>query len=184
MGGAPLQHRCQPKDYLAEYARVWNTVEGNTTFYSLPASETVERWHDAVPPEFRFSFKLPKSITHRRSLEGAESETATFLDRMAPHKKPDLPVRPVALGTHPVLRLVCHPADEVNEPWFELWRDVLAGWTSEGRRPHVFVHCPNDFHSPRLARRLHEVLASAAEVGEVPSWPGEERPAEEQLSLF
>jgi hypothetical protein len=32
---------------LASYAQVFNTVEGNTTFYRTPDANTVERWRDA-----------------------------------------------------------------------------------------------------------------------------------------
>lgn len=50
---------------LASYARVFNTVEGNTTFYQVPDADTVKRWRDAVDgTDFRFCFKLPREVTH------------------------------------------------------------------------------------------------------------------------
>lgn len=76
--------RTKTRDYLQEYATVFNTVEGNTTFYSTPAAETVLRWREATPATFRFCFKLPQEITHRAALQGAGRETTTFLSRMAP----------------------------------------------------------------------------------------------------
>ena len=51
-------------DFLARYAEVFNTVEGNTTFYALRRKDTVARWKDESPDEFRFCFKFPKKITH------------------------------------------------------------------------------------------------------------------------
>ena len=33
---------------LAHYARVFNTVEGNTTFYRVPDAQSVARWNAAV----------------------------------------------------------------------------------------------------------------------------------------
>ena len=52
---------------LASYAAVFNTVEGNTTFYRIPDDETVRRWRKAVSgTSFRFCFKLPKDVTHER----------------------------------------------------------------------------------------------------------------------
>ena len=74
----------RPKDFLEQYARVFNTVEGNTTFYSLPSEESVLRWRRAAPSWFRFCFKFPREITHRRMLENADQTTRDFLDRMAP----------------------------------------------------------------------------------------------------
>ena len=74
----------KPRDYLAQYASVFGTVEGNTTFYSLPSADAVARWRDSTPPDFRFSFKLPRRVTHELGLEHAGDATYEFLDRLAP----------------------------------------------------------------------------------------------------
>ncbi|MDY7093931.1 MAG: DUF72 domain-containing protein [Acidobacteriota bacterium] len=74
----------RPADFLRQYARVFNTVEGNTTFYSVPTAETVERWREATPASFRFCFKFPQRITHELRLRGAGRETTEFLRRMTP----------------------------------------------------------------------------------------------------
>lgn len=52
------------KSYLLRYSRVFNSVEGNTTFYALPSESTVSSWREQVEPGFRFCFKLPREITH------------------------------------------------------------------------------------------------------------------------
>lgn len=49
---------------LQYYARYFNSVEGNTTFYALPSQSTLNKWQAAVPAEFRFTFKLHQDITH------------------------------------------------------------------------------------------------------------------------
>lgn len=69
-------------DFLARYAEVFNTVEGNTTFYALPAAETVARWRAQVPPEFRFCFKFPRAVTHEKILIDAGAEVAEFFRRV------------------------------------------------------------------------------------------------------
>ena len=74
----------RPTEFLERYARVFNTVEGNTTFYALPAVETVARWRDQVPDGFRFCFKFPRTITHDKLLVDCAGEVATFLERVAP----------------------------------------------------------------------------------------------------
>ncbi|CAN5779916.1 DUF72 domain-containing protein [soil metagenome] len=71
-------------DFLARYAEVFNTVEGNTTFYALPTHDIVARWNDSVPAEFRFCFKFPRTITHDQLLVDCSAEVTTFLDRLAP----------------------------------------------------------------------------------------------------
>jgi uncharacterized protein YecE (DUF72 family) len=70
------------KDFLAAYSRRLNTVEGNTTFYALPDASTVQRWRDETPTGFRFCFKVPQEISHRRRLVNAEDITADFIDRL------------------------------------------------------------------------------------------------------
>ena len=70
------------KDFLAAYSRRLNTVEGNTTFYALPDANTVQHWRDETPAGFRFCFKVPQEISHRRRLVNAEDITVDFIDRL------------------------------------------------------------------------------------------------------
>ena len=74
----------RPAEHLAHYARVFNTVEGNTTFYASPTPETVRRWADAVPPQFRFSFKFPKEISHQSDLVSAGKQVTDFITLLGP----------------------------------------------------------------------------------------------------
>jgi uncharacterized protein YecE (DUF72 family) len=74
----------RPTELLERYARVFNTVEGNTTFYALPTRETVARWRDQVPDEFRFCFKFPRMVTHDKLLVDCADAVAEFIDRIAP----------------------------------------------------------------------------------------------------
>ncbi|MEN1729205.1 MAG: DUF72 domain-containing protein [Pseudomonadota bacterium] len=67
----------------AEYAKVFNTVEGNTTFYRIPTPQLVDQWRDAVAGTyFRFSFKLPRTVTH--DSRPALDDLDTFLRVIAP----------------------------------------------------------------------------------------------------
>lgn len=52
-------------EFLAQYARYFNAVEGNTTFYADPAADTVQRWLTQTPASFRFCLKIPKRISHQ-----------------------------------------------------------------------------------------------------------------------
>ncbi len=67
---------------IASYASVFNTVEGNTTFYSTPSASSIERWLEGVPPGFRFAFKLPRRVTHERRPD--YRELRRFLDAVEP----------------------------------------------------------------------------------------------------
>lgn len=73
-----------PSDFLQAYSRVFDTVEGNTTFYGIPSAETVARWRADAAPGFKFALKIPQKISHERGLIRAEDDTAFFFERMAP----------------------------------------------------------------------------------------------------
>ncbi len=51
------------RDRLFHYARMFNSVELNATFYKVPSAETVERWCSQVPDDFRFFAKIPKAVS-------------------------------------------------------------------------------------------------------------------------
>lgn len=70
------------RDYLAYYGHFFNAVEMDSTFYGSPKPEYVQRWAQVTPSEFIISPKMPRSITHERRLQGADEETASFLDTM------------------------------------------------------------------------------------------------------
>ena len=54
--------------WLTYYARHFDTVELNATTYRLPKEPQIERWCASVPPDFRFTVKLSRLITHRKKL--------------------------------------------------------------------------------------------------------------------
>ena len=73
-----------PKDRaLAQYAKFFNSVEGNTSFYQLPDEKTLNRWAQLVPAHFRFTFKFHQSISHEKKLHNVEAELALALERFS-----------------------------------------------------------------------------------------------------
>lgn len=69
---------------LPAYVTWCNAVEGNATFYAEPAPATVASWAAQTPSDFRFLFKLPKTLTHDRRLRVPPADVAAFLERLAP----------------------------------------------------------------------------------------------------
>lgn len=69
----------RPNRRLAIYARVFNSVEVNSTFYAIPSPQTVRGWYDDTPPGFKFALKAPRSITHEHRLRESGRELAEFL---------------------------------------------------------------------------------------------------------
>jgi uncharacterized protein YecE (DUF72 family) len=81
----------QAGEFLHLYSRRFTAVEGNTTFYSTPDAETIQRWKTETPNHFRFCLKLPRTVTHSGLLTSAIPQALAFLkqveglgDRMGP----------------------------------------------------------------------------------------------------
>ena len=54
--------------WLERHARIFSTVELNTTFYRLPTASAVDRWREETPPGFRFAAKGSRYLTHMKRL--------------------------------------------------------------------------------------------------------------------
>lgn len=52
-------------DFLAQYSRYFNAVEGNTTFYADPSPQTLTRWQQQASEHFRFCLKIPQTVSHQ-----------------------------------------------------------------------------------------------------------------------
>lgn len=57
--------KLDPSDFLANYSRYFNSVEGNTSFYADPSPQTVLRWNEQSSEGFRFTLKVPKRLSHQ-----------------------------------------------------------------------------------------------------------------------
>ena len=69
--------------HLARYARVFDAAEINSSFHRPHRPATYERWAASVPASFRFSVKIPKTVTHERKLVDADALLERFLDEAA-----------------------------------------------------------------------------------------------------
>jgi uncharacterized protein YecE (DUF72 family) len=75
------QHVGGEGTHLERYATVFNCVEIDTSFYRPHRRQTYERWASSVPEAFRFSVKLPRTITHEAKLVDAMPFLDAFLDQ-------------------------------------------------------------------------------------------------------
>jgi uncharacterized protein YecE (DUF72 family) len=70
-------------DYLAEYARKYDTVEIDQWFWTLPERDTAAQYASVTPDGFRFTVKLPNalSLTHpyRKKGQGDANPNPQFL---------------------------------------------------------------------------------------------------------
>jgi uncharacterized protein YecE (DUF72 family) len=70
------------KDMLRCYARMFRTLEVDSTFYGVPPEPAVRGWRESVPQDFAFALKVPQEITHMRRLVGAEELLDRFVNRV------------------------------------------------------------------------------------------------------
>ena len=71
-----------PADFLPEYAKRFDTVEADSTFYRAPAPSMVKSWHARTPAGFVFAAKFPRTITHDKVLKDCSAELKEFLSAM------------------------------------------------------------------------------------------------------
>lgn len=68
---------------LSAYSKHFSSVEGNTTFYGLPKSSTVDQWFAEATNRFKFCFKFPQQISHQNQLRHCARETTDFFHCLA-----------------------------------------------------------------------------------------------------
>ncbi len=73
--GLPQSH------WYTHYAKTFDTVEVNYSFYRLPSEETFDRWREQAPPGFIYAVKANRYITHVKRLKDAAEPLARFLAR-------------------------------------------------------------------------------------------------------
>jgi uncharacterized protein YecE (DUF72 family) len=132
-------------------------VEINSSFYRPHRVSTYRRWAAETPPDFRFSVKLPRAITHEARLGSARRPLETFLEQvtgLGPKLGPILVQLPPSLAFE----------QRIVRTFFALARELHAGAiVCEPRHATWF-----DGRADRLLRRLR-IGRVAADPAVVPS---------------
>ena len=68
---------------LSYYASLNTSVEINSSFYKVPKPATVLKWAESVPSHFRFTFKVPKAVTHAKGMQFNADELAIFAEAVS-----------------------------------------------------------------------------------------------------
>ncbi len=71
------------KDELTYYAKQFNSIELNATFYSIPNREQVITWKDKTPEDFQFFPKISNTISHFRRLNNVKEPLTQFCDSIS-----------------------------------------------------------------------------------------------------
>jgi len=80
-------YRKSEKRKLRAYSRIFKTAEIDSTFYRYPSKGMVVGWLRYSPPDFIFTAKLPKIITHEKKLglrESVREDLEAYLELMKP----------------------------------------------------------------------------------------------------
>lgn len=131
-------------DFLHLYSRRFTTVEGNTTFYSIPDHATVNRWASETPAGFKFCLKLPRDITHQGTLANRLPAAIAFLDKM------------MGLGDRLGPLFVQLPPS-YSPQYLDDLTTFLQGWPSDRAQLVVEVRHPEWFREP-YGDRLNTLL--------------------------
>jgi len=62
--GAFYPDGTKPAEFLNIYSKTFDSVEIDSTYYSIPSIKTVEGWVTRIPEDFKICAKFPRSIVH------------------------------------------------------------------------------------------------------------------------
>jgi uncharacterized protein YecE (DUF72 family) len=147
--------------HLERYARVLHCAEINSSFHRSHREPVYARWAAQTPPGFRFSAKLPRSITHEGRLRRAREPLQRFLEEAS------------GLGSRLAVLLVQLPPSFAFETrpvntFFDLLHGLFAGAVvCEPRHASWFT--------PRADQVLAALRVSRAAVDPA-RWPEAARP--------
>jgi uncharacterized protein YecE (DUF72 family) len=75
----PITSASKMLDFYAEH---FDTVELNNSFYRLPTESAFDDWRNSTPPNFLFSVKASRFLTHIKKLKDPENALHNFLPRV------------------------------------------------------------------------------------------------------
>ena len=128
------------KEWLQWYARHFQTVEINNSFYRLPEETTFEHWRAQSPPGFVFAVKASRYLTHMKKLR----DPGEPLDRLLSH------ARGLGRKLGPILYQL--PAQfRIDIPRLETFLDALPR-----RRRHVIEFRDVSWYVPQVFELLEQ----------------------------
>lgn len=180
-------------------------------FLQLPPSfgasqlPVLSAYLDSLPPDFRYAVEvrhpdffggpdetaLDEMLAERgvarvlfdvRGLRSATPDDEATASAQA--RKPDVPARFTRTAPFAFVRFIGHPTVAANAPLLDEWADRVAGWLASGDDVYFFLHSPDDFYAPALAREFHAQVAARHPVPPLPPWGDEPPEAPTQLSLL
>ena len=70
-------------NWLKYYSKIFDYVEIDSSFYTIPNRLVVRNWYGRTPAHFKFTAKFPKIITHDKKLIRVEGELDSMLSSIS-----------------------------------------------------------------------------------------------------
>jgi uncharacterized protein YecE (DUF72 family) len=138
-------------EWFAFYARHFDTVEINNTFYRLPEPHVFDAWRAAAPDGFLYTVKFSRYGTHRKRLKDPRQPVQLFVSR----------ARRLRASLGPVL-VQLPPHWRVNIERLEAFVSVIPvtlRWTIEFRDPSWLCETVFDLLAARnIALCVHDMI--------------------------
>lgn len=116
--GTFYPERLPASKMFAFYCERFDTVELNTTFYSLPKPAGLKNWYNISPPNFCFAAKGSRFITHMKKLKDPDNALARYFDCI----------------------------DRLNEKLGPILFQLPPNWAFDQGRFLAFLHCLPKYH--------------------------------------
>lgn len=136
-------HALPRNRWLEFYARHFPAVEMDSSFYHVPSAKTVAHWAEMTPATFRFSPKLPRTLSHEKRLEDPAAEI-----EMMRHLADELGPR---FGC---ALLQLPPSFRARSPEEKALRAFLRAWPEEIPLAVEFRH--ESWNTPAAARLVED----------------------------
>jgi uncharacterized protein YecE (DUF72 family) len=151
-----------PNQYLNYFANYFSFTEINSTFYAVPAEQTVKSWLTEVPDSFRFAIKIWQKITHEIGAIDLSDRINIFFR----HISPLLPKISLFLLQFP-------PRFKYSEKHYSQLKILIGSLPNSYR--YVLELRENSWFTPEIFSKLHSypnfIIATSYLEGVEPVYP-------------
>ncbi|WP_353569996.1 DUF72 domain-containing protein [Candidatus Albibeggiatoa sp. nov. BB20] len=140
--GTLYPEQTKATDFLHCYAQQFNCIELNSTHYSPPSLETLDKWLQATPSQFHFCPKVPQTISHHTLFTpqglAASQQFQLIMDQLGQKLGIQFLQLPPTLTAHKVHSLIHYLQNTAIKPlavefrhpsWFEQdYFEHIAAW--------------------------------------------------------
>ncbi len=132
---------------LIAYSKAFNFVEVNSTFYETPNVKLVESWRKLVPPDFEFTVRCNKALTHKHKFQRTP-EAYEILEKMITICK---------ILKAQILHLQTPPTFQLTDPNADLVRNFVSTTSLKGVRLALELRGSEPHFNPYFLKMMHDL---------------------------